>query len=225
VREPKLSVLPIERPPGPYRLSALPTEMRLLAGELARDFVLPGTSVYELGVSAAELLVELHSQLAPSIGFVGTDESEEALRRIRGQLDQVPTDRRIDLRQVDLNRGMVLREASVALLSFTSRTVHPRRRLALIEDVYRGLRAGGCALVMEPVRARNSLVNNLFGQQAREADQSLRGNTSRELSPPPETLAMACTLDEECQLLQAGGFRSIELFYKRHALCGFLALK
>lgn len=162
--------------------------------ELACDFATGGGALYELGHPVAELLPALRTSLAPRMELVRIDESE------------------------DLSRGIVVRDASVAIMVGISQQMHPRHRSQLLADVYRGLRAGGCALVMEMVRSRDSLLNNLFATHTREADRDGPHDLAR-------MVQIASTLNEEYTLLSSSAFRSVEIFYRRYGLCGLIAIK
>jgi tRNA (cmo5U34)-methyltransferase len=194
--------------------------------ELAQDFAAPGSTLYQLGVGENDMLPTLHASLDPTVDFVGTCVSDEHLKRCRDALDVAPSERRIDFVAANLNRGVAIRDASVVLMVSTSRTVHPFRRVPLIEDVHRGLRAGGCALVVEHVRGRDSLLNNLFATHARERARSAQGGgVPHEFRHSNEELLIASSLNEECELLCLGGFRSVEVFYKWYGVCGLIAVK
>lgn len=192
--------------------------------ELARDFATPGSTLYQLGVGENDLLPALHATLEPSVDFVGTYASEEHLRRCRDGLDTAPCERRIELVAADLNRGVAIRDASVVVMVSTSRSLRPFRRVPLINDVHRGLRDGGCALVVEHVRGRDSLLNNLFATHARERQRSGSG-APPDSSHSSDDLLLASSLNEECELLSLGGFRSVEVFCKWYGLCGLIAIK
>jgi len=207
------------------RRAGLAPEARTMLVELARDFATPGSSLYQLGVGENDLLPTLHSTLEPTVDFVGTYASEEHLERCRNGLDAAPCERRIDLIPADLNRGVAVRDASVVVMMSTSRSVHPFRRVPLIENVHRGLRPGGCALVVEHVRGRDSLLNNLFATYARERQRAAPGGAPHDFRHSNDDLLVASSLNEECELLSLGGFRSVEVFYKWYGLCGLIAIK
>lgn len=182
----QVSILPSVAP-SPAHFT-LPPEARAMLIEMACDFATPGSTLYGLGHMVDELLPTLRAKLARGVHFIHSD----------------------------LTRGVVVRDASVAILAGTSRQVHPLQRRQLLTDVYRGLRTGGCALIMEVVRSRDSLLNNLFAVHAREHGHC--GDIA-------EAMQMAGTLDEERELLGRSGFRSVELFYTRYGLCGLIAIK
>jgi tRNA (cmo5U34)-methyltransferase len=195
----------------------MPAEARRMLIELASDFAISGSALYELGVGSSGLLPSLHTEIQPSVQFVGTDASEEHLRRVRQRLLSTQRERSIDLQRVELNRGISLRDASVVILVATSNALSPSSRASLLSDVHRGLRSGGCALMLESTRGRDSLLNNLFASHVREHSHLVRN--------PGEDIQRASSLDEERDLLMRSGFRSVEIFYKWYDLCGLVAVK
>ncbi len=144
------------------------------------------------------------------------DESEERLRNTRRTLTLGT--RSIHFMNADFDRGIVVRDASVAIMAGTSQQVHPLRRRQLLADVYRGLRDGGCVLLMEVTRSRDSLLNNVFAAHTHDSEHPDTFETAR-------MMQMAGTLSEECALLSHSAFRSVEIFYKRFGLCGLIAIK
>ena len=184
--------------------------------DLACDFAIAGSALYELGHTIVELLPTLHARLTSRVELISMDESEERLRNARRALNT--SARPIHFMRADLDRGIVVRNASVAIMAGTSQQVHPLHRPQLLADVYRGLRDGGCALVMEVTRSRDSLLNNFFATHTRGPGPSDICETGR-------MMQMAGTVDEECALLSRSAFRSVEIFYKRYGLCGLIAIK
>jgi tRNA (cmo5U34)-methyltransferase len=163
----------------------IPEDALAMLVDLACDFAVADSTLYQLGMQVPDVLPQLRSRLGTSV--------------------------RIELQRGDLNRGIALRNACVAILPHVSRELRPLRRTPLIGDVYRGLRDGGCALVIETVRGRNSLLNNLFASHTHV--------------PRRDEMAGAGTVDEEHTLLGQAGFRSVEVFYKRYGVCGLIAVK
>ncbi len=76
--------------------------------------------------------------------------------------------------QIDWNRGIALRNASVALLASCPSPMRSADQAALFADVLRGLNDGGCLLLVAPVRGQDSLFNNLFARH--RIERHPRGN-------------------------------------------------
>src|SRR5688572_24236163 len=62
-------------------------EIQRMTGELAADFAVPGTNLYDLGCSTATTLVALEPLVDPAVRFVGVDNSAEMLAKAREKLD------------------------------------------------------------------------------------------------------------------------------------------
>lgn len=211
---------------SPRGTTPLYGEIRTMLAELAADFAQPRTSVYEIGCASASVLPALHGRCSNDIRFVCIDESEALLARRREQLASIACERPVDGVRVDLNQGLALRNASVALMVQSLGLARPLNRAALIADVRRGLNDAGCLLLIEPVRGRNSLFNNLFARHrvARRAHPRREPQFTRPRDPGPDLEAIY-TLEDTRDLLLQAGFRSIEVFFEWYGTCGIAAMK
>src|SRR6185436_5190165 len=72
-------------------------EMQRMTGELAADFAVPGTRLYDLGCSTGTTLEALHPLVDPSVRFVGIDSSPEMLVKAKDKLAPAIKTRAIDL--------------------------------------------------------------------------------------------------------------------------------
>jgi tRNA (cmo5U34)-methyltransferase len=61
-------------------------EMQRMIGELAGDFAVEGTNVYDLGCSTGTTLIELDPVVPPGVRFVGVDNSQDMLDKCRAKL-------------------------------------------------------------------------------------------------------------------------------------------
>ena len=194
--------------------------------ELASDFASPGSSVYELGCLHGSMLPSLHGQVSDSVKFVVTDRSEDALKRCRRSLEAAASQRDIEVRRADLDQPIAIRNASVVAMVGALQDVRPLQRTPLMADIHRGLRDGGCLLLVEATLGSSSLINNLFashrtgrirgGRLSDDAGEALWG-VSRASIPN--------AFSEEHDLLVRTGFRSVALFFAWYGVSGFVALK
>lgn len=201
-------------------------EIRRMLVELASDFALPGTNVYEIGCETESVFPALHERCSRDIRFICADESDALLTRRRESTASLSPARQIDCIKIDISQGLVLRNASVVLMVLSLGLVHPLRRAARIADVHHGLIESGSLLLVEPMRGRNSIFNNLFARHSFE-----RYWQPRLASPFPTDrdvnckLDMAYTLDESRDALLRTGFRSVEVFFEWYGTCGLVAMK
>jgi tRNA (cmo5U34)-methyltransferase len=168
----------------------LEAELRTMLVALAADFVVPGSTMHFIGIGITDdVLSDFRAKLDRSVRFIATTAHEDSLHAVP--------------------------DTSVVILIETARTVHPLLRASLIANVYRSLRPGGCVLLVEAIRSRNSLLNNLFAAHA-------HAHGRVEL---PEAMQSAGSIEEELLLLTHAGFRSAEVFYRWYGSCGFMATK
>jgi tRNA (cmo5U34)-methyltransferase len=202
-------------------------EIQRMIAELARDFAVPGTNVYDLGCSSGTSLQQLDRVLDGSIRFVGIDNSQPMLDECRAKLTAGGVSRPLELRCGDLNEGVVIEDASVVLLVLTLQFIRPLRRERLIADIVAGLRPRGCLLVVEKVLGEDSLFNRLFIEHYYDMKRR-HGYSELEISQKREALEnvlIPYRLLENRELLLKAGFSSVDAFFKWYNFCGFVAAK
>src|SRR5690606_24407032 len=118
-------------------------EMQRMMAEIAADYAVEGSDVYDLGCSTGTTMIGMNSMVNPSVRFIGIDESTEMLNKCREKLVEVGFTRPFDLRTADLNQGVEIENASVVVLCLTLQFVRPIHRERLVRDIYNGLRPGG----------------------------------------------------------------------------------
>jgi tRNA (cmo5U34)-methyltransferase len=203
------------------------TEMQRMVVEMAGDFVMPNSSVYDLGCSTATTFVQLHPRVEPSARFVGYDSSEEMLAKAREKLTASGVDRPVDLRVADLNQGVAVENASLVLMLLTLQFIRPLNREKLMQDIFRGMNSQGCLLLIEKVLGEDSLFNRLFIKYYYDMKRR-HGYSELEISQKREALEnvlIPYKLLENRELLLRTGFRSVDVFFKWYNFCGIIAVK
>jgi len=202
-------------------------EMQRMIVEMAADFVTPDSNVFDLGCSTATTFLQLHPRLPPSARFVGFDNSEEMLAKAREKLAASGVDRSVDLRVVDLDQGAPVENASLVMLILTLQFIRPLNRDRLMRDIFRGMNAQGCLLLVEKVLGEDSLFNRLFIKYYYEMKRR-HGYSEMEISKKREALEnvlIPYKLLENRELLLRTGFRSVDVFFKWYNFCGIIAVK
>ncbi len=201
-------------------------EIRRMLAELAADFARSGSAVYEIGCATPSVLPLLQSRCPPNVRFVCADESPTLAANRRDQVARIAGEREVLSAQIDWNRGIALRNASVALLASCPRPTRSVDQTALFADVHRGLNDGGCLLVVAPVRGQDSLFNNLFARH--RIERHLPGNPDRAFETPRDDgvdIASANTRQELRRALLRARFRSVAVFFEWYGTCAMAALK
>ena len=202
-------------------------EMQRMMTELARDIVVPGTSVYDLGCSTGTTFLNLDRVLPEGVDFVGLDNSRPMLEQCRTNLDEAGVTRRVRLEYADLDQGIQLDNASLVVLCLTLQFVRPLRRERLIRSIYEQLPEHGAVLLVEKVLGESSLFNRLFIDyyydfKRRNEYSDMEIAQKREAL---ENVLVPYKLDENRELLSGCGFRHVEVFFKWYNFSGLVAVK
>ena len=202
-------------------------EQQRMVAEIAGDFAVPGTNVYDLGCSTGTTLLLLDRTVQPGVKFIGLDNSEEMLVKCAAKFAEHGLTRDHELRYADLNRGVSIENASVATLVLTLQFVRPLQRERLVQDVFKGLNDNGCLLLCEKVLGEDSLFNRLFIKYYYDYKRR-KGYSELEITQKREALENVLVpykLLENRELLLRTGFRYVDVFFKWYNFCGMVAVK
>src|SRR3989338_4680009 len=72
-------------------------EMQRMISEIAADFAVEGTHLYDLGCSTGNTFLTLDPVVPKDVRFIGVDSSQEMLNRTREKLTQRGITREVDL--------------------------------------------------------------------------------------------------------------------------------
>jgi tRNA (cmo5U34)-methyltransferase len=202
-------------------------EMQRMTAELAADYCLPNTCIYDLGCSTGTTLILMDQTVPENIGFVGIDDSQSMLNKCRQKMEDMHVTRSCDLHVEDLNKKVMIENASVVVLCLTLQFVRPMHRERLLKEVYDGLVPGGVVIIVEKILAEHSSFNRDFIRYY--YDMKRRNHYSElEISQKREALEnvlIPYKLSENIALLQQAGFEECEVFFKWYNFSGFIAKK
>jgi tRNA (cmo5U34)-methyltransferase len=204
-------------------------EIQRMLGELAADFAADGSCIYDLGCSTANSLLAVGAMLPPDLDvkFVGLDSSEDMLRQAEQKLAGTRFPWPYVLAQQDLNDGLQIENASIALMILTLQFVRPLNRESVVASVHRGLNHNGCFLLVEKVLGEHSTFNRLFINHYYEMKRR-KGYSDMEISQKREALEnvlIPYRLEENKRLLRHVGFQHVDVFFKWYNFCGIIAIK
>jgi tRNA (cmo5U34)-methyltransferase len=126
-------------------------EMQRMVAELAGDFAMAGTNVYDLGCATGTTLVNLDAAVRKPVKFIGVDNSPEMLDQCRDKLVAHDFLHEYELVCADLNQGIRIENASMVLMLLTLQFVRPLYRDTLIRSIHEGLNENGCVILIEKV--------------------------------------------------------------------------
>jgi len=202
-------------------------EIQRMSTEIAADFAVPGTNVYDLGCSTGNTLIALDKVLPPEVSFVGVDYSPDMLEKAREKLTQYKVTRPCEYICRDLDNGISIVNASVVVFTLTLQFVRPLKRQQLIQDIARGLNKGGCLILIEKVLCLDSKLNRLFINYYYTFKKRM-GYSQMEIAQKREALEnvmIPYRPEENRQLLLENGFTECDMFFKWYNFCGMLAIK
>jgi tRNA (cmo5U34)-methyltransferase len=202
-------------------------EIQRMMGEIAADFGVPGTHLYDLGCSTGTTLLWLDRVLPPEVTFIGVDSSPEMLAQARKKLDEHGFSRPHELVCQNLDNGVAIVNASVVVLNLTLQFVRPLYRDRLIQGIAQGVNEGGCLLLVEKVLGQDSTLNRLFIKYYYDFKKR-NGYSEMEIAQKREALENVLIpyhFEENRELLLRNGFRSCEVFFRWFNFCGMVAIK
>jgi len=202
-------------------------EMQRMITELARDYAMPGTNLYDLGCSTGTTLMSLNKVLDESIRFVGIDYSEDMLEICRSNFEEQQFNRPYELQAADLNNSFQIENASVVVSCLTLQFVRPMYRERLLRAVWEKMNDGGCIILIEKVLADHNefnrhMIKYYYDLKRRNNYDDMEISQKREAL---ENVLIPYKLSENIELLTHVGFREPETFVKWYNFAGMIAFK
>lgn len=201
-------------------------EIQRMIAEIATDFAVDQTRIYDLGCSTCATF-RMMEGVDKDVTFIGVDDSAAMLERAKQELTEAGFSRHYELRHQDLHQNLEIENASVVIMSLTLQFVRPLFRERLMQTVFEGLNHQGCLLLVEKVLSPETLVNRMFIKYYHDLKRR-NGYSELEIGQKREALEnvlIPYRLSENEQLLRNAGFRWVEVFFKWYNFCGLLALK
>lgn len=203
------------------------TEIQRMTCQLAADFAVENSNIYDLGCSTGTTFHRLDAALDPGVAFVGIDNSPPMLDQARLKLAEVSKRRRVDLHLADIEGGYPLENASGVLMVLTLQFIRPLQREKLARKIFAGLRHGGVLIVVEKLLSADSTLNRLFIDHYYDLKRA-QGYSDTEINQKRESLEnvlIPYRMDENVALLKEAGFTHVEEFFRWYNFCGFIAVK
>lgn len=202
-------------------------EMQRMITELAKDYTLPGTSLYDLGCSTGTTMISLNGVVDDSVKFVGIDDSTQMLEMCDANFKQANIKRPYELLSADLNKGVDIKNASTVVLCLTLQFIRPLNRLNLLKSIYNQLNDGGCLILIEKLLAENTefnrqMIKYYYDFKRRNNYDDMEIAQKREAL---ENVLIPYKLSENHQLIFDAGFHSCETFFKWYNFSGIIAFK
>jgi len=203
-------------------------EIQRLQADLAVEFLPERESlVYDLGCSTGTTLHLLasHPRCPKAARFLGLDNSRAMLEEARTKLEAVAG--RVELMEADLNAGVELRPCRIVFLNWTLQFVRPLYRESLVRRIFEALEPGGALFLSEKVLLGDSFLNRLYIEHYLRHKKS-KGYSDAEIQRKREALENVLVpyrLEENREMLERAGFRTIDPFFRWLNFACLLAVK
>ena len=202
-------------------------EIQRMTTEIAADFAVPGTNLYDLGCATATTLIACEPVVDPRVRFVGIDNSAEMLAKAQAKLDALPSTRERALVLGDLHDELVIENASVVILTLTLQFVRPLHRERLMQTIADGLKPQGALILVEKLTEDDTLFNRLFIKYYYDMKRR-HGYSDLEIAQKREALENVLIpyhLQENEALVKKCGFTKFVTWFRWYNFCGMLAVK
>lgn len=202
-------------------------EIQRMLGTLAAAFSMPQSRLYDLGCSTGNSLIAFDQQVPQGVTLIGIDASSAMLARARQKLEALSLRHPFDLLAADLESEFPLEQASVVVLNLTLQFVRPIHRERLLARIFKGTLPGGCLLLVEKVLCSDSRINRLYIDQ-HYAFKRENGYSEMEIAKKREALENVLVPyqhSENCALLKAAGYTTVETFFRWYNFEGLIAVR
>ncbi|NUO08307.1 MAG: carboxy-S-adenosyl-L-methionine synthase CmoA [Candidatus Brocadia sp.] len=202
-------------------------EIQRMIMEMAADFAVEGTNIYDLGCSTGTTILNLGQNIPGKVKFIGVDYSQDMLARCKQKLAECYFAREHELICADLNQGVNIGNASVVVMVLTLQFIRPLNRDKLIRSILSGLNENGCLILVEKVLGEDSVFNRLFIKYYYDFKKR-NGYSELEIAQKREALEnilIPYKLSEDRELLLKEGFRYCDVFFKWYNFFGMVAVK
>lgn len=202
-------------------------EIQKMTGQLAADYAVAGTRIYDLGCATGTTMILMDKCVSADVTLVGIDNSADMLDKCREKLEAADVAKPFELVEADLNKDIEIENASVVLLVLTLQFVRPLYRERLMKRIFDGLIPGGCVILVEKVLGESSHLNRLFIDHYYQMKRSM-GYSNLEIAQKREALEnvlIPYRLTENLELLEKLGFTQEDTFFKWYNFCGIVAVK
>lgn len=202
-------------------------EIQRMTTELAADFAVPGTNLYDLGCATGTTLAALEAVVDPGVRFVGIDNSAQMLEKARNKLEALPSRRERALVVGDLHDELNIENASVVILTLTLQFVRPLHRERVIQSIADGTNQQGALILVEKLTENDTLFNRLFIKYYYDMKRR-HGYSDLEISQKREALENVLIpyhLEENEALVRRCGFTKFQVWFRWYNFCGMIAVK
>lgn len=203
-------------------------EAQRMMAELAVAYAQHGSVVYDLGCSHGNTAFMIANTASDKkIKIVGIDNSKEMIKAANIRKKNCKQVVNLSFEYGDITEPMVMKNASVAIMSLTLQFIRPARRLGILKHIYQSLKPNGALILLEKNIVHDSDLNRLFIDLYYKFKR--RNNYSdMEISKKRvalENVLIPYSIEENIGLLKSAGFAKTASFFQWYNFSGLIAIK
>ncbi len=199
--------------------------------ELAEQYAVPGSNVYDLGCSLGAASIPISARVPSGVEIYAVDSSPAMIAKFRERLsDRQSVDNHLSARIHVIEDDVAqvrMENASFVVMNFTLQFVPLERRNALIGRIAEAIRPGGAFVLSEKIRFENPNQQELM-TELHHAFKRAHGYSDLEIaqkrSALENTLIAESVAQHQRRLLSAG-FQSASPWFQCFNFASFIATK
>ncbi len=195
--------------------------------QLASQYIAMNSNGYDLGCSlGAASLAMSHGNQQTGVKIIAVDNSAAMIERCATNIDGFKHQTPIELIQADIQQ-IEINNASMVVLNYTLQFIPQALRLKVLQQIYRGMRAGGMLLLSEKIIFSDDTINRLMIELHHQFKRE-NGYSELEISQKRnalETVLVPETMSNHIQRLQNIGFAHVSCYQQQLNFASFIAIK
>jgi len=195
---------------------------------LAAEHVQPDSRVYDLGCSLGTGLIAIQARMEQPCELIGVDNSEAMIQacgeNMANLTERTGVQTRLlceDISEVDID------QASMVIMNYTLQFIEPKKRLALLQKIIKGMRPGGILVLSEKLQFADPATDELLTRLYYDFKKH-NGYSQLEISQKRQALEnvlIAETREAHFERLAAAGFEQITNWFQCLNFHSFIAFK
>lgn len=202
------------------------TDIISLTGLLAEQYAQAGSRCYDLGCSLGAATLSMRQRIPADCRIVAVDNSQAMIDACQQHITQDKHKAMVEWQCANI-QDVDISDASVVVLNFTLQFIKQEERIAVLQKIHAGLRAGGILILSEKLGFEDQQEQNI--QEAMQlAFKRANGYSEMEISQKRSALEKVMipdTLEQHMQRLAEAGFAQTCLWHQAFNFASMLAIK
>ncbi|CAH9057071.1 Carboxy-S-adenosyl-L-methionine synthase [Pseudoalteromonas holothuriae] len=196
-------------------------------GKLAGQFAQSNSKLYDLGCSLGAVTLSMRRNIAKeNCQIIAVDNSQAMVERCKMHLGGFKSDVPVDVQLGDIT-DLTINDASVVAMNFTLQFIPQDQRLAVLTNIYNGLKPGGVILLSEKIIGESDQQDNLLIDLHHDFKRH-NGYSELEISQKRtaiENVMRPDSLSTHLARLNEIGFTQTQVWYQCFNFCSMVAIK